>query len=384
MLLNSRRVVACLSAVIGLAAVGCGSSSTKSSTGGGHTAHATARPTPVLRYVQKTVIHVPSQGPLFGDLIYADPRTNLVYFSDLPNSSVDVVDGRTYRLLTQVKGLNPPGGLVIDGFGQLWVGNGNGTVQVIQAHQPFRKLGAVAVGANTDELGYDPTDHLIAVTSPDAGTPKRPHPFVTLIDARPSGRGYRTLAKVYIGGVPGGSLEQPQWNASLGRFVESIRVAKGAPGGELAIIDPSRPKDVRVSRLHGRCEPAGLGVGLASEVLVGCTYDGRELVDLATGREIARYSGQTYCCTDEVWFDASSGRFFAAEGGAHGAPPAPQLKPQAVLVIDARTRRLLTDIPLGPQALGFHQVAALKGAETFFAPESDGIHVYRTGAAPSG
>ena len=118
-------------------------------------------------YVQTAVIKVPVRGPLFGDIIFADNASGRVYFSDLSNSSLDVIDGRHDRLLAQIRGFtNGPGGLVADNLGQVWAGNGNGTVQVVQAGPPFRKLAAVAVGADTDEIGYDPQDHIIAVTSP--------------------------------------------------------------------------------------------------------------------------------------------------------------------------------------------------------------------------
>lgn len=332
-----------------------------------------------VRYVQTRVIHVPVQGPLFGDLIVADDTTGLIYFSDLSNSSVDVIDGHTDRLLARTAGfVNGPGGLATDSFGQLWAGDGNRAVQVIEAHAPFHKLASVVVGAATDELGYDSRDAIIAVTSPDAGTAKHPRPFITLIDARPSaGRRYRVLGKIRVPGVPGGSLEQPRWDPSTGRFVESVRVAKGSPNGELALIDPLSRKLTGTIRLRDRCVPGGLAVGVADEVLAGCNVGGPELVNVVTGRSVKRFSGKRQCCADEVWFDALDGRYFAAEAGAQGPPPDPQLRPPAVEIIDARTRRVLTVIRLGSGALGFHQVAALGRGGKVFVPEGDGIHVFQ-------
>ena len=47
-------------------------------------------------YVETAVIKVPTHGgPLFGDIIFADRSSGLVYFSDLTNSSLDVIDSHT-------------------------------------------------------------------------------------------------------------------------------------------------------------------------------------------------------------------------------------------------------------------------------------------------
>lgn len=69
-------------------------------------------------------------------------------------------------------------------------------------------------------------------------------------------------------------------------------------------------------------------------------------------------------------------RFYAAEAGAAGPPPLPQLFPPTVMVIDARSDAFVTNIPLGQAALGFHQVTAIGAPARVFVPESDGVHVY--------
>lgn len=264
------------------------------------------------------------------------------------------------------------GGVLADNLGQVWAGNGNGTVQVAEARPPFRKLAAVAVGANTDEIGYDPRDHLIAVSSPDV-----PRPFLTLIDARAVRPGhYRVLKKVFFPGVGQGSLEQPQWDPAIGRFVESIRTAASSPNGELAVINPYAGRLQRTIRLTDRCVPGGLAVGPGPEVLAGCNVGGPELVNVVTGAKVARYRARGYCCADEVWWDGLAGRYFVAEAGAVGPPPNPQLAPPTVLVIDGRTHHVLSAIRLGKTGLGFHQVAALGRQGKVFVPESDGIHVF--------
>lgn len=334
-------------------------------------------------YRQTAVITVPVNGPLFGDIIYADNASGRVYFSDLSNSSLDVIDGRNDRLLGQVPGFtNGPGGVHADNLGQVWAGNGNGAVTVVQATAPFHVLGQVSVGADTDEIGYDPHEHIIAVSSPDAGTAAHPAPFLTLIDARPVHPGhYRILARVRFPGVGQGALEQPQWDPAIDRFVEAIRTTADAPNGALAVIDPDTGTVTRMINLPDNCVPGGLAVGRGDEVLAGCNVAGPELVDVRSGTEITRYPARGYCCADEVWYDAAAGRYFVAEAGAEGPPPDPQLQPPTVLVIDGSTHRVVTALPLGSTGLGFHQVTALGRRGTIFVPESDGIHVYaRRGA----
>lgn len=307
---------------------------------------------------------------MVGDIIFADQASGLVYFSDDSNSAVDVVDGRHNRLLAQVHGFtNGPNGVLANSLGQIWAADGNGTVHVIAARPPFRSVGKISVGANADELAFAPRGDVTAVTSPDGR-----HPYVSLIRAR--GR-RRVYARIYIPGAPKASLEQPQWDPGLDAFVESVRRTRAMPRGAVAVIDPVRGRLVRMIPLHGTCIPNGLAGGVRSQALAGCGVGGPELISTRTGGQLKRYSGRTHCCADEVAFDALDGRYFVAEAGGEGPPPAPQLKPPAVLVISAVSHRVLTAIRLGRAATGvFHQVAALGPAGRIFVPEADGIHVY--------
>jgi hypothetical protein len=91
---------------------------------------------------------------------------------------------------------------------------------------------------------------------------------------------------------------------------------------------------------------------------------------------LAVYSGHDAGGADEVWFNSADNRFYAAEAGAAGPQPLPQLYPPTVMVIDAVNRHLVTDIRLGSTGLGFHQVTAIGDPARVFVPESDGVHVY--------
>jgi hypothetical protein len=329
-------------------------------------------------YRQAAVIPIAVPGgPLLGDIIFADQRSGLVFFSDDANGTVDVINGRRDRLIAQVKGFvnGGPNGVLVDNRGQAWAADGDGSVRVFQANAPFHKIARIKVGPSADELGFDATHDLIAVTSPDPSGHGKFTPYLSLIDAK----SHHVLGRVRVP-APAGSLEQPQWDPAAGEFIESIRHTPSMPGGALAVIDPVRRQLVKMIALTG-CHAAGLAVGPGGQALVGCGLGGPMIVDPVTGRVLVRYPHRLECCADEVGYDALSGRYVVAEGGSDGPPPAPTLKPPAVLVIDAASHKLLSAIHLGNNAGPFHQAAMLGAAGKLFVPEGDGIHVFRwTGA----
>ena len=333
-------------------------------------------------YAQTSVIRIPTPAgtPLFADIEYGDQRTHHVYLSDLANSSLDIIDGRSLTLLGQVPGFSGgPGGVAADDLGQIWAGDGSGAVKVISAAAPYRIVDSVPVGAPTaDEIGYDPVDRIIAVTSPDATSATgAATPWVTLIDARPGADGkHRVLGHVIIPGAGADSIEQPQWDPATQTFVESIRTTNDLPDGAVARIDPRRMRLEALLPIDETCHPGGLAVGPHGRLLLGCNDGAPLLVDSATGRILADYAGHDAGGADEVWYNRADGRFYAAEAGAAGPPPLPQLSPPAVMVIDAKSGRFVTDIELGDGGLGFHQVTAIGDPARVFVPESDGVHVF--------
>jgi DNA-binding beta-propeller fold protein YncE len=332
-------------------------------------------------YVPAGIVPISAPGDaLYGDILAADDRTGIVYFSDDANSTLDVVDGRHSRLLKQVAGFpGGPAGIVVDRQEQVWVGSNDGTVQIVQAEAPFAKLGAVHIGANSDELAYDPEHKIILATSPDAATGSTPTPFVTLIDARPSSH-HAILAKIRIPQAGSGSLEQPAWDAESGMFVESVRHTTGAPNGAVLAIDPVTRKLARVMPIHSACSPNGLAAGPDGQALIGCGNGGPILMDVGTGDVVQRFTLRGHCCSDEVWYSRGTGQYYAAEAGALGPPPDPQLAPPSVVVVDARSLRVTDAFDLGSSGLGFHTLTALARPDRIFVPESDGIHVFARAA----
>lgn len=335
-------------------------------------------------YQPAGVIPIPTPGSsLFADIVFGDQATQRVYLSDLANSTLDVIDGRTQTLLAQVPGFtNGPAGVVADDLGQVWAGDGDGAIKVVSASAPFRITDSVPVGAPTaDEIGYDPVDQIIAVTSPDATSDTgAAAPWVTFIDARPQTDGtHRVLGHVVIPGAGADSIEQPQWDPATGSFVEAVR-ATSQPDGVVVRLDPKRLQVQAVIPVGVTCSPGGLAVGPHARILLGCNNGAPVLMDARSGHVLAQYSGHNAGGADEVWYNTADGRFYAAEAGAAGPPPLPQLYPPTVMVIDGQSGRFVTDIALDSSALGFHQVTALGDPARVFVPEQDGVHVYAASA----
>lgn len=336
-------------------------------------------------YRQTAVTAVPTHGGfLFADIIFGDQKAHSVYLSDLANSSLDVIDSRTAKLVAQVPGFTGgPAGVVRDDLGQIWAGDGAGAIKVVSGSAPYRIVDSVPVGAPTaDEIAYDSVDQIIAVTSPDATSASgTPTPWVTLIDAKPARDGsHRVLGRVVIPGAGADAIEQPQWDPTTRSFVEAIRATHDHPLGEVVRIDPRGVRLQGTMPLGVACNPGGLAVGLRGQILLGCNTGAPVIMDATTGKILARFGGQDASGADEVWFNKADQRFYAAEAGAAGPPPSPQLNPPTVMVIDAKTDQFVTNIPLGSTALGFHQVTAVGNPARVFVPESDGVHIYEAGS----
>ncbi|MGN8027790.1 YncE family protein [Microbacterium sp. 22242] len=335
-------------------------------------------------YQPAGVIPIPTPGsPLFADVEFGDQASGRVYLSDLANSTLDVIDGGTSTLLAQVRGFTDgPAGVIADDLGQVWAGDGAGAIKVVSASS-LTVTDSVGVGAPTaDEIGYDPVDEIIAVTSPDATSASgTATPWVTFIDARPQADGtHRVLGHVVIPGAGPDSIEQPQWDATMRTFVEAVRSTDSQPDGVVVRLDPTRLRVQAILPVGVTCSPGGLAAGPHGRVLLGCNNGAPVLMDVVSGHVLAQYSGHDAGGADEVSYNAADGRFYAAEAGAAGPPPLPQLYPPTVMVVDGQTGRFVTDIALDAAAPGFHQVTALGDPARVYVPEQDGVHVYAASA----
>jgi hypothetical protein len=324
-----------------------------------------------------TTPSLPDGLPLIGDIVFADRAAHRVYFSDLTNAQVDAWDTRNGVFLGAIRGTFTglrgfpasvnhlgPVGVLADDQGQVWAGNGDGSV-VVGSARTLTETDSIATGGvnRADELAFDPRDDVILITNPAETTP-----FVTLLDARP---GYHAvLARIPIPGAGQNSIEQPQFDPTTRRFLISVRSTTANPNGEIAVVDPRRHSFVTAFAIAQPCNPAGLAIGPRHDVLAGCDSAPPVILDRVRGTVEATIPNS--CCSDEVWFNPSDERYYAAQAGNPGNP--------VVMVVNADARTFLTNLPIrdirGNADPVFHAVSAAFEDSQVFVPQSDGIHTF--------
>lgn len=364
---GTQRVIAALAAAVAAASVGLLSPST-----------AVAVSQPTVSYRQTTVLH-PGKTPrhgLLGDLVYADTPTHRLYFADSAKAEIDVWDTGTNHFLgamrggfTGLRGLPAsfdhlgPNGVLVDNRGQIWAGNGDGTVKVGSTTTLAETHSIVTGHTKADELGYDPEEHIIIATNPSNSPPR-----VTLINAV----SHRVTGHIVIPNAAPDTIEQPNWDPLTERFLVAVGSTSKHPNGEIAVIDPKTRTLDKVFALREPCAPAGLAIGPRRDVLLGCSRTGPMIVDRVTG--VLRATFRQACCADQAWYNASNHRYYVAEGGN----TAGKKSDPVVLVINARHRRVIAKIRLGlshDNPIGVvHAVTAASGH--VYVPETDGIHVF--------
>lgn len=341
---------------------------------------ALARPKPASSKLHlEKAIAVPGN-PLRFDISWVDDSTGRYYLAEAGNAAVDVFDARKETFLGRIGGFHGtpaagdpcdriegmgPSGVVVTPENKLWVTDAHGTVKEFDlagANPPFnlKPAATVTTGAicRSDEIGYDPKDHVIMVGNPGEADlkPYRP-PFASFISA--DGK-VEVLGKIPFSTKDGFAfnatgLEQPLWDAAMDRFLVPVQ---GEEEGLLAVIKVDKAaKKFTVEKTFKTpgCNGSGLALGPSAHLLVGCD-DGKPLliVDATTGRvlkTIPEIHG-----ADEVWYNPGDHHFYAASG----APPV-----SAVGVIDASTNEFLQNLPTGP---GAHSVAASGKTNRVFAP----------------
>src|SRR6185437_2109652 len=127
------------------------------------------------------------------DISFVDPAIDLYVLADRTNGSVDFFDASDNLFIGRVGGfkgvvLNPdgtannalsgPDGVVIVDHKQVWAGDGDSTLKVIDI-ATFKIVDTISTGGKfrVDEMAWDSRDHIIAVAN-NADTP----PFVTLVN----------------------------------------------------------------------------------------------------------------------------------------------------------------------------------------------------------
>jgi hypothetical protein len=319
---------------------------------------------PAPTYQQIATITLP--GGLAGfDISWIDPGSQKYYLTDRTTKKgtgrIDVVDTQTNKFLYAIPAtpsetgfagnvpattpgcsISGPNGVVaIPQLNQLYVGDGDSTVKVVD-------LAAKAVVATiptlgkcrADELAYDPLDHIIMITNPSDNPP-----FVTFISADT-----QTVLGRFTYPATQSGLEQPVWNPLTKRFYISVP-ATATTLGSVDVLNPITMLMEKSYQVSG-CSPAGLVLTPNQHLMTSCGIT----LDARTGSVLAQTFGVS---ADELWYNPGDNRYYF--GAANAA------------VVDADTNQVLTALP----SAGGHTLAVDPNNNHIFAPVSGvGIKVF--------
>src|SRR5262249_19059057 len=327
-----------------------------------------------------SVINLPGGQKLTSfDIGFVDPDHGLYLLADRTNASIDVVDTGTNQLLHQftpgfvgATGNNdtsgPDGVLVANGT-QVWVGDGNSQVWVLDVITGAVIKGPISTALSpttpdptrADELCHDDDDQIILVAN-DASSP---HPFVTFI----SSKSFGVLGHIVMDGTNGtpnasGGIEQCQWSPRTGKFYLNVPNPTVGPQGEsgpntdngvVLQIDPLTMEIEQTFSLEGSgCGGNnGMALGPFPQALPGCTNAGPNsvVINLNSGAIIGKLADEAGA--DEVWFNPGDDQYFLASGNHLDAVTG---KPAPILgVVDATGKRPDSS---PTSAVGSHSVAA--------------------------
>ncbi|MBV9776306.1 MAG: hypothetical protein JO143_04585 [Acetobacteraceae bacterium] len=317
------------------------------------------------------------------DISFVDPKLDLYVLADRTNASVDFFDASDNTFVGRVGGfkgvvlnangtannaLSGPDGVLVADSKEVWAGDGDSTVKVIDI-ATFQVVDSISTGGSfrVDEMAYDPSDHIIAVAN-NADTP----PFVTLIDTQ----SHAILGKITFDGTNGTpdatntGIEQSQWSPDTGLFY--ISVPQSGPSdpsvGAVSTIDPHSMKVV-ASFPVSNCTPAGLTLGPNYQALIGCSASFGTapnvltqslVIDIRNGD--VRASIPQVGGSDEVWYDKGTQHYYLAARNNEDANG----KTVPVLgTVDALTNQFDGNVPTSTSA---HSVAADRVSHHVFVP----------------
>jgi hypothetical protein len=313
-------------------------------------------------------ITVPGNPLAAFDISFVDPALDLYALADRSNAGVDLIRASDHSFITRIGGfrgavvengkvnndVSGPDGIVFVGDREIWAGDGDSTIKVIDLKSQ-QVTDTISTGgkARADELAYDALDHVILMAN-DADDP----PFVTLISTDP---GHQVLKKIEFPDATNG-IEQSQWSPVTGMFYLNVpQVGDNPAEGEVAVIDPKSMSVVNTFKIEN-CQPAGMTLGPSNQALLGCAGnppdvapDRSLVIDLGTGDVVATIT--QVGGSDEVWFNAGDHRYYLAARNNPGG---------GVLgVIDADRNEWVENVPTSTTA---HSVAADPIGNQVFVP----------------
>jgi len=301
------------------------------------------------------------------DVSYWDSSTRRFYLSDRINAGIEVIDTERNAYLHRIDGFageatkivdgkpqsdhdhsGPNGVLVIEGAGQLWAGDGDSTVKVVDlATKKIVDKISTGGAARADEISFDPDDQiLLAVNNAEEIVDAEPEsgPFATLISTKAE---HKVLGKIVFHRASAG-LEQSVWDPATKRFYLAVPELDGdAATGAIAVIDPIASKVANLYPIK-ECQGAGVALGPNGQLLIGCSgdaiddgFEAKSIImnvrDGSIAATIHEVGG-----SDEVWFNPGDNRYYLA---ARDNPDGPVLG-----VIDATTNEWITNVATSKDA----------------------------------
>ena len=328
------------------------------------------------------------------DISYVDSKAHRYYLADRSNSGVDIFNTTTNSFIATVGGfvgivyatgstttvnndVSGPNGVVPVGTHEVWAGDGNSTVKVVNLTS-LTVTDTIPTGGKSraDELAYDPDDQLIAIAN-DADTP----PFLTFISTKP---GHAVLGTLPFPDATNG-LEQTVYDHATGLLYTSVpQTGPNYSSGAIRVIDPKTRMAVRDIPLTN-CQPAGLARGPKQQFLAGCgavpavppaapdtgAQANTQIVSGTTGNVLSTIAG--FGGSDEVWYNPGNETYFL---GASNNPTGPMLG-----VVSAYDNKLLQTIPTNTSS---HSVAADSTTNQVYVPIRPGAPGYGSACNTAG
>lgn len=310
-----------------------------------------------------TELHVPGKPLTSFDISVVDG--NIYALADRSNQGVDLFNATDGSFLGRASGFSGlpadgsddtgPNGLAAVGARQIWAGNGDSSVKIVDIGS-HKVIDTISTGGThrVDELAYDSQDRLVVAVN-NADKP----PFLTFISTNGN---HRVVGRFVLPQASDG-LEQPVWDPASDLVYIPVPELNGhAPQGGVAVIDPRARKLLRMIPVT-KCVPAGLAMGPNQQLLVGCSDDAvaagfpakSMIMDIPSGKIVRTF--HQVGGSDEVWFDKAQDVYYLAAVANPGGP--------VLGVIDAHTDRWVANVPTGPRA---HSVAADEATGKVFVP----------------
>ncbi len=334
-------------------------------------------------YAKVATISIPKP-PVSFDIAWVDPTSHTFFFADRTNSGVDVIDTTNNKFLGTIGGFvgvrpgsgtsGPNGVLVIGDRNELWAGDGDSTVKVVDL-KSRAIVASIATGGTkrADELAYDSVDGIILIGN-DSDNP----PFLTFISVTSR----TVVGKISYPNATG--LEQPVWNPANDMFYVSVPATKTNLGGEINVIDPKSMKIVQVFPLTNQ-NPNGLALGPNQQLLIGQSADGLKaggkaqtiIIDAVSGKVVARIpqvGGE-----DQVWYNPGDNRYYIGANHMTTDGTKSGTEISVLGIIDAATNLWIENVPTGPNS---KNVAVDPNNNHVFVPAAGvGVNVYMDLAA---